>query len=246
MTRMHDQVQFGNTTLQYKILRKPHRQTIEIKVHPDCSLTVSAPKGTRYPVIAEVVLRKADWVTRKQWQVSQLRKHTPRNFISGECFFYLGRQYQLKIHQNRNQEAKTEIRFRNSRFEVTVPASWSIRRKNDATKVLLAGWYRERAEAKIPKMLYRFSAQAGLNPSRLIIKDIKQRWGSCGKDGTIRINWRIILGDYSLVEYVVAHEVCHLAYKDHSPAFWKRLGKIMPDYENRREKLAREGIRYQL
>lgn len=50
----------------------------------------------------------------------------------------------------------------------------------------------------------------------------------------------------SLVDYVVAHELCHLSRPDHSPAFWTLLRTVLPDYEVRRERLRREGARFRL
>jgi hypothetical protein len=44
-----------------------------------------------------------------------------------------------------------------------------------------------------------------------------------------------------LVEYIVAHELVHLREPHHTPKFWRLLGRILPDYAQRRERLARIG-----
>ena len=54
-------------------------------------------------------------------------------------------------------------------------------------------------------------------------------WGSCGRDGVIRINWRLIQAPAAAMEYVVAHEVTHLVERSHGPAFWSALGEVMPE-----------------
>jgi len=237
---------FGNTILRYRIARAATRKTVSITVHPDASISVVAPKGTRASRIGELVRGKANWIVRKQWEVSRFRKRVPRRFVSGECYFYLGRQYQLKVLHVRRSGLEPSIAFRNGRFEATVPAAWTHERKRNAIQSLFAEWYREQAVRRIPPIVDRFARKAGLQPDRLIIKDMKQRWGSCGKDGAMRINWRIMMAGMSLVEYVVAHEVCHLAERNHSAEFWKCLEAIMPDYAIRKEQLAVQGPRFSL
>ncbi|MBK7585820.1 MAG: M48 family metallopeptidase [Myxococcales bacterium] len=68
--------------------------------------------------------------------------------------------------------------------------------------------------------------------------------GSCNSKGELRFNWRVMMAPLSLVDYVVAHEVCHLAVRDHSTRFWKLLGTILPDYEERRARLRVDGVRF--
>jgi predicted metal-dependent hydrolase len=68
----------------------------------------------------------------------------------------------------------------------------------------------------------------------------------CAGTGEVRFNWRIIMAPLPLVDYVVAHEVCHLKLKNHSPAFWRLLRRLMPDYERRRERLPLLGVQLQL
>ncbi|MBI4639321.1 MAG: M48 family metallopeptidase [Candidatus Tectomicrobia bacterium] len=78
----------------------------------------------------------------------------------------------------------------------------------------------------------------------MLIRNQQKRWASCDRKGHIRFNWRIVMAPISLVDYIVAHELCHLVRHDHSPAFWKLVRTLLPDYEERRERLKREGPRF--
>lgn len=91
-----------------------------------------------------------------------------------------------------------------------------------------------------------YSQQLGWAPQAVYIRDQRSRWGSCNLKGELRFNWRLMMAPSPLLDYVVAHEVCHLLIFDHSPAFWRLLGKIMPDYEERRRRLALTGHQYEL
>lgn len=86
-----------------------------------------------------------------------------------------------------------------------------------------------------------WSARLRLHPSSVLIREPKKRWGSADAKGNIRFNWRIIQTPTRLIDYVVAHELVHLAHPDHTRDFWSMLGRTMPDYEIRREALRRLG-----
>jgi predicted metal-dependent hydrolase len=75
----------------------------------------------------------------------------------------------------------------------------------------------------------------------VLIRDQRKRWGSADAKGIVRLNWRIIQAPPRLIDYVVAHELAHLRYPDHTRGFWADLGAVMPDYEERREALRRLG-----
>ena len=85
------------------------------------------------------------------------------------------------------------------------------------------------------------STRLGLHPSSVLIREPRKRWGSTDARGNIRFNWRIIQAPTRLIDYVVAHELVHLAHPDHTRDFWATLGRAMPDYEVRREALRRLG-----
>ncbi len=75
----------------------------------------------------------------------------------------------------------------------------------------------------------------------VLIRDQRKRWGSADAKGVLRFNWRVVQAPMRLVDYVVAHELVHLRYPDHTRAFWAALGEVMSDYEERREALRRFG-----
>lgn len=85
--------------------------------------------------------------------------------------------------------------------------------------------------------------RTGLAPAGVLIRSQESRWGSCDPKGVLRFNWRIVQAPLRLIDYVVAHELAHLLHPGHTPDFWAALGRIMPDYEERREALRRLGDR---
>jgi predicted metal-dependent hydrolase len=81
------------------------------------------------------------------------------------------------------------------------------------------------------------SCRTGLPPAAVRLRDLGFRWGSCGSDGVLFFNWRLLQLPMRLVDYVVAHELAHLLEPHHTPAFWNVLDCTMPDWKKRREEL---------
>jgi predicted metal-dependent hydrolase len=221
-------VHFGNTVIPYAIERGRRLKTVAIGVDPVDGVGVRAPGDTPLARLDAIVHRKAQWTLPPP--------PSPREFVSGETFRYLGRQYRLKLE--RTGDTAACVRISDGRLVVPVMSKGSI--PADARDLLVA-WFRERAAIRVPERVAAWSARLGLHPSSVLIREPKKRWGSADTRGNVRFNWRIIQTPTSLIDYVVAHELVHLAHPDHTRDFWSTLGRAMPDYEARREALRRLG-----
>jgi len=99
--------------------------------------------------------------------------------------------------------------------------------------VALERWYRRMARREIGERLDRACALAGLEYTRLTIRDQRTRWGSCSRNGAMSFNWRLLLAPSEVLDYVVWHEVCHLEVMDHSPRFWALVARHCPEHAKR-------------
>ncbi|NIA02978.1 MAG: DUF45 domain-containing protein [Nitrospirae bacterium] len=91
-----------------------------------------------------------------------------------------------------------------------------------------------------------YSKKLGIKEPDFIIKNQYKRWGSCTSKNILIFNFRIAMAPVSQMNYIITHELCHIKVKDHSPEFWKLLRSIMPDYDDRKERLRKEGWGYVL
>ncbi len=98
-------------------------------------------------------------------------------------------------------------------------------------------WYRAHANRRLPERVAAWAPRLGVAPGAVVIRDQRKRWGSADPAANLRFNWRIIQAPLRLVDYVIAHELVHLRYPDHTRDFWAALGQVMGDYEERREAL---------
>jgi predicted metal-dependent hydrolase len=69
---------------------------------------------------------------------------------------------------------------------------------------------------------------AGLNPTRLDIRDPTSRWGSCSTTGRIMLSWRLIMAPPEVRHYLIAHELSHLVHMNHSNQFWQQVKRLTP------------------
>ena len=126
-----------------------------------------------------------------------------------------------------------------SKFHVAVPRHLEPDERVEAVQVAFGLWLRERAVKGAQRFGRRYSRKLGVKPQGVRIGAQKWSWGTCGKDGILRINWELIQAPAAAMEYVVAHEATHLIERNHSPVFWKRLGEVMEDWEERKRLLER-------
>jgi predicted metal-dependent hydrolase len=104
-----------------------------------------------------------------------------------------------------------------------------------------AAWLREEARRACLLAVDRHARRLGLQPGRVSLRDPRSRWGSCTATGDLMFSWRLIMAPAAVLDYVVAHEVAHLAELNHSPRFWAVLRRLCPDYEGPRDWLRRHG-----
>jgi len=83
-----------------------------------------------------------------------------------------------------------------------------------------------------------------VEPLYVQMRDLSYRWGSCSPCSSLNFHWRVILLPPHIVEYLVAHELAHLAEPHHDPRFWARLERAMPDFAERKGWLAENGWRF--
>ena len=246
MSRQSGKIDYGATGISYTISMSEVRKTIAVTVHPDGTVSVRAPKGIRQSTIGGVVHRKAGWILHQKEYFRRNNEGYPKKFVSGESLYYLGRQYKLKVKAANDVNAMPVVQLIRGQFLVVVSRDYDSQQGTMLIRQGLVDWYRCRAKQHIPNIADRYSRRLGISYATIRIYEMKKRWGSGGHSGRLAFDWRIMMAPRRLVEYVVAHELCHLKYNDHSRDFWRLLERVMPDHERRRAELAINGPRYNI
>ena len=223
---MRDQIKYGNTSIEYN-LEFVERKTLGIKVYPDKSVNVLAPRDSSIEKIREKVKNKASWILKQKDFFLSFHPITPaRKYIGGETHLYLGKQYRLKLHQSLNSSVKLTGGFIHIQVKDTVD--------KNAIQKLLKQWYKDKAEQHFNQLfneLKTISKGFYNEEPELTYRWMKKRWGSCDKNGRIHLNIELIKAPKKCIEYVIVHELCHLKYLNHSTAFFELLSQVYPDWK---------------
>jgi len=233
MTRDHGRLRYGEQVIPYRIVRRP-RKTMEIAVEPDTSVVIAAPMEASMEAIAAKLQQRAAWVVKQQRYFAQFLPQTPRRrFVAGETHRYLGRQYRLRIVPHRQDCVKLLRGF--------IVVQTRQPHQPGIVKNLLEAWYGCCAQVKFPQRIaacrQRFPEPDAFRPHGLVIRQSSRRWGSMSPTGGLFLNRRLIEAPVVAVDYVITHELCHMAEPHHGAAFFKLLERIMPDWEQRKRRL---------
>ena len=225
-------IKLGQNSIRYGLMFAD-KISLSITVYPDKSVFVRAPLNIPFEEITNRVKKRAIWILRQLDYFDRFQPlPTARKYVSGETHLYLGRQYRLKVIQSDQEIVKLKGRF------LWVYTS----HKGNPTKVkaLVQEWYRKHAIKLLSKRQegLLISVKKRCIPLPIVrFRRMKTRWGSCSKSGTILLNTELVKAPIYCIDYVIAHEICHLRYKNHGPDFWRLLSNIIPDWQRRKEKL---------
>ena len=210
-----------------EVIRTDRRKTATVKVERG-RVAVVVPKATSTSRIESLIAEKTPWIKQKLLLHRQQIEVKPKEYVSGECFTYLGRNYRLKVIAG----SRREVKLLNGRLVVSLPTGT---RSPEAIRAALEQWYIEHAKQKLQEKVDRYAKRLELKPAKLNVRSFKSRWGSCSVKGDLTLNWRVIIAPQRIVDYVVVHELCHLRHHDHSPQFWSSVEHVLPDYRECRE-----------
>jgi hypothetical protein len=211
------------------------RKTFALEVKRDGSLVVRAPLRATRAQVEALVNQKGDWIKAKQELVKSLYPPaSPRRYVDGEEFLYLGQSYRLAI-----VDGGAEPLVLSDRFYL---ASQAL----PGAPAVFEAWYRQQAFQVISRRVEWFASRDGFVYRQVKISRARTRWGSCSPTGVLSFSWRLVMAPLGVIDYVVIHELVHLHVKNHSRAFWDRVKVLMPDYKVQLAWLKQNGYRLTL
>ena len=232
---------YGDEAVTYAVVRKPHpedkKRKITIKVHPNCEVVVTSPEDASRNDIHEAVMKRAKWIYEalKEFR-SHLEYVQSKQYVSGEMQFYLGRRYMLKVIEDKSAPTPNITMYRG---KLLVTLTHFNNDKSSLVRALVTKWYRSRAEKILHERLAELLPQTiwvkGI-PSFRILSMAKQ-WGSCSAKGNLMFNPHLVKAPKECIDYVILHELCHIAEYNHSEKFWRLLTSVMPNWKEVKSRL---------
>lgn len=214
--------------LNYQLVRsRKRKKTITLQLKHDGKIVIYAPHHTSRNEIDTFFTEKSSWLQKKliEREGQAEKADTPKEFVSGEKFLYLGEGYPLEIQDTNSR--KTPLRLSYGVFILD-------KDRVDKARELFLKWYREKAREAIVERVGYWSKKLQLFPVDMRITNARSRYGSCSPQNTLSFSWRIIMAPYTVIDYVVVHELVHIKEKNHARRFWSYLETIIPDYKRRK------------
>ena len=208
--------------LPVEVVRTKRKKTASIEIK-DGLIRVLVPNSLTDKRVNTLLEERASWINKKIRLQAEMPSYKAKEYVNGETFTYLGRNYRLKLVNTDT----TTTRLKNGYLEVPAQGEKAI-------QASLTDWYTSHALAKLEEKTGRYAKTLNVEPSSVTVKDYKSRWGSCSTSGDITYNWRIIMAPHRIVDYVVIHELCHLVEHNHSDKYWKQVESLVLDYRERR------------
>ena len=209
------------------------RNRLSVTVHPDLRITAKAPTGYELEIIRRRLERRASWIARQLDFFERFQPlPTERKFVSGETHYYLGRQYRLRIRPGEKARVRLIGRF----FEMELPDTGN----REKVRAIMLDWYSAHAKDLLSRRLAQYVPtfeKMGAVVPEVRYRRMKKRWGSCSDNGVIMLNTELVKAPIHCIDYVIIHELCHLLYPHHDRKFYRLLGRILPDWEERKERL---------
>ncbi len=226
-------IHLSGKEISYTLKRRGYRRSINLRID-DRGLTVNAPLRASEKWLHSVLQDKADWVLAKLdgWQS---KKVPPIFWAEGACIPFRGEAFLLTLTP-RVRGAAPQLHGEALHVPVGVDA--------EATHIEKAVtlWYRSEALRVFGECVAHFAPLLQVSPREIKLSAARTQWGSCTARGVVRLNWQLVKMPLHLIDYVVVHELAHLVEMNHSPAFWRVVESVCPDYKQCRAELRSYGL----
>ena len=227
------------------LTEKTKPRKVVIKVHPDQRVVATAPIDASDKIIHDAMMKRARWIWQSLQDFAKQKDHVlPKRYISGETQFYLGRRYVLKVTTNAetNDVINSTVKLSRGKLNVILSQSYAGLDSDERAaivKSLIDKWYKDRAELisrERVKALAHKAPWVENSPSIKLIT-MKKQWGSCSTKGNLILNPHLVKAPKECIDYVILHELCHIAEHNHSERFWRLLTQVMPNWKEVKARL---------
>ncbi len=213
-------------------IRYTDRKTLSMNIDKFGRLIVRAPKGCARSRIDAFVADKAAWIRMHKERIKRTLIPLPPEDLEGYSFPILGRNITLRLME------RQRVGYDVENGVVYLP--------REGAREKLTAWLKENAKRILAEQTAKHAQEMRVEYQSVSVNTAKHRWGSCSARGSIHYSFRLLYCPKEIVEYVVVHELAHIVYLDHSPAFWRIVSAYLPDWKSRRQWLQDHSILLEL
>jgi len=260
--------QYGTRQIEYFVFRTKRKKTCEVIVDAD-EIVLRVPYSKPQIEIEKIVYEKISWIIRKQKEIveNHIKKQIPRPlYLEHTTLPYLGvncpvevnillpktekkekRSYNLNVNEDCDSVRLVDDKFLFDLvyYDDDIDTSRGIYNplhdRQERIKKLYDEWIYKQGEKILKEKVDALKEIVKANPKKVLIKKLKDRWGSVTKNNSVNLNVNLVKAPEHVIDYVIYHELCHFKIKGHSSRFWNYLKQFIPEYKEKVEWLTLNG-----
>lgn len=211
-----------NNLFNYKILYSNKRKrTIGYKI-VDNTMVITSPYGVKSNFLMNLIERK------KYWAIERIEKNKKKkDYINQNSIIFLGNEIQINIKESELLFNGGYCELNDNILNITISKNYT----QDILRNTIKNWYKKQCLNIIIERVKFYSEKYNLKYSKITIKEQKTVWGTCNYKNDLTFNFKILMFNLNVIDYLVVHELSHTIYRNHSQQYWNMVEKILPNYK---------------
>ena len=211
-----------NNLFNYKILySKKRKRTIGYKI-VDNTMVITSPYGVKSDFLMNSIERK------KYWAIERIEKNkNKKDYINQNSIIFLGKEIQINIKESELLSNGGYCELNDNILNITISKNYT----QDILRNTIKNWYKKQCLNIIIERVKFYSEKYNLKYSKITIKEQKTVWGTCNYKNDLTFNFKILMFNLNVIDYLVVHELSHTIYRNHSQQYWNMVEKILPNYK---------------
>jgi len=205
---------------------------LHMSVYPPTGrVKISAPTRMNIDTIRIYAISKLDWIRKQQAKQLAQEREAPRDYLTRESHYYLGKRYLLKVTE---RDAAPALELKHRTMDIFVRPGVTKDKKQE----VLENWYRQQLKEMLPAYISKWEKKMGVTVTEFAIKKMRTKWGTCNASaGRIWLNLELAKKPTHCIEYIVVHEMVHLLEHSHNSRFVAFMDKFLPPWRQYKDEL---------
>lgn len=224
-----EHIQLGDLIIEVEL---KDIKNVHLSVYPpNGRVRIAAPSKMTLDTIRIYAISKLRWIKKQQTKILSQKREAPREYLTKESHFYLGKRYLLKVIELNVVPA---VHLTHNNIELYVRPNSSAEKR----KEILENWYREQLRELGTELIAQWQEKMKVKVKELGIKKMKTKWGTCNEEAKrIWLNFELIKKPIECVEYIVVHELVHLKVRNHNNKFVAYMNHFLPEWKQLKAEL---------
>ena len=225
------EIQLGDITVE---VTQKDIKNVHLSVYPPFGqVKIAAPIRMNLDTIRIYAITKLSWIKKQQTKIKAQKREAPREYLTKESHYYLGKRYMLKVIIHNSAPI---VKLEHNIIELYIRPETDTAKRKD----ILEEWYRSKLKEMIPLIINRLEEVMSVEVKEFGIKKMKTKWGTCNIESQrIWLNLELAKKPINCLEYIVIHEMTHLLERNHNNRFVALMNQFMPNWKEVKEELNR-------